>query len=350
MILHSRNLARIIWIHAPERTDNEDQAKDDLLAKLYISLFLLFLLNTNIFSNYLNSTAMNLILAFAQSVKHRLRHEIEFDYADLKPLINNLNTFAKTAQCTDTPAATHNKYFRKVKTWGQYLGVPFCKSNPAKAVKTALKQGKHHGNLPFEIMVYLAAYIEHIIVGTKTLKHPCWQTQVSASQLAMMDAYGGCERVLKTPLPLAYSIAISQITWIYVLFLPFQLYPRLGWVTVPGTVVAAYIILGLAAIGREIENPFGRDVNDLGLGRYCSGLQRDLNVLTSQAPPKSEEWMMSDKNMPLWPYTKGGWGYWKGKSIDEIRYALAHKVDDQSARLATKPDSSERTDEQPGVA
>lgn len=292
---------------------------------------------------------MNLILAFAQSVKHRLRHEIEYDYADLKPLIDNLSTFAKTAQGADIPAATHNKYFKKAKTWGQYLGIPFCKSNPRKAIKNAVDQGKHHGNLPFEVMVYLSAYIEHIIVGTKTLTHPCWQTQVSASQLAMMDAYGGCERVLKTPLPLAYSIAISQITWIYVLFLPFQLYPKLEWVTIPGTVVAAYIILGLAAIGREIENPFGRDVNDLGLGRYCAGLQRDLNVLTSLAPPKREEWMMVDNNMPLWPYSTSGWNVWRNKTTSEIRAALANKVEHQSAVLANKPDSSARTEGEKGT-
>ena len=55
--------------------------------------------------------------------------------------------------------------------------------------------------------------------------------------------------------------------------LPFQLYSKLSWVAIPGTVVAAYIILGLAAIGREIEDPFGSDVNDLDLDKYCQSLQ-----------------------------------------------------------------------------
>ena len=45
----------------------------------------------------------------------------------------------------------------------------------------------------------------------------------------------GTERVLNTPLPLAYTILISQITWVYVLVLPFQLYPELGWITIPGS-------------------------------------------------------------------------------------------------------------------
>ena len=77
---------------------------------------------------------------------------------------------------------------------------------------------------------------------------------------ALTDIMTGMERVVNTPLPVAYSIAISQITWAYVLALPFQLYGVLGWITIPGTIVAGYIILGLACIGRELEDPFGHDV------------------------------------------------------------------------------------------
>lgn len=53
---------------------------------------------------------------------------------------------------------------------------------------------------------------------------------------AMNDALSGTERVLNTPLPLAYRIAISQITWVYVLVLPFQLFGELRWITIPGTI------------------------------------------------------------------------------------------------------------------
>lgn len=148
--------------------------------------------------------------------------------------------------------------------------------------------------------------------------------------------------MLKTPLPLAYSIAISQITWLYVLFLPFQLYAKLGWFTVPGTVVAAYIILGLAAIGREIENPFGMDVNDLSLSRYCTMLELDLNMLVSRPPPKLAEWMMAGENRPLGHYSTGGWDSWKSRSVDDIRRALALKVDHQLDLLEVSRDSSER--------
>ena len=45
----------------------------------------------------------------------------------------------------------------------------------------------------------------------------------------------GTERVLDTPLPAAYSIAVAQISWIYVMLLPFQLYKFLHWTTIPAS-------------------------------------------------------------------------------------------------------------------
>lgn len=54
------------------------------------------------------------------------------------------------------------------------------------------------------------------------------------------EALTGMERVLDTPLPTAYSIAIAQISWIYILVLPFQLYPVLAWITIPASIGKCY--------------------------------------------------------------------------------------------------------------
>lgn len=62
------------------------------------------------------------------------------------------------------------------------------------------------------------------------------QLILAVSGLATLNEVAtGTERVLDTPLPIAYTIAISQIAWIYVLVLPFQLYTTLQWVTIPGS-------------------------------------------------------------------------------------------------------------------
>lgn len=78
------------------------------------------------------------------------------------------------------------------------------------------------------------------------LLNTCANIEPDNNIASLNDVLTGTERVLTTPLPIAYTIAISQITWVYVFLLPFQLLsvPNMGWVTIPAAVAAAYIILG----------------------------------------------------------------------------------------------------------
>lgn len=101
--------------------------------------------------------------------------------------------------------------------------------------------------------------------------------------------------------------------------LPFQLWHALGWITIPGTIVGAYIILGIAAIGREIENPFGRDENDLPLDKFCQGLQDEINVIAARAPPKLEDFVMTEDNTVMF---ESSYTSLVVKSTEDIRAGL----------------------------
>ncbi|KAL2219891.1 Bestrophin, RFP-TM, chloride channel-domain-containing protein [Thermoascus aurantiacus ATCC 26904] len=292
----SRNLARTIWVSISEREGEE--GKEDLLAKL---------------------TAMNLILAFAVALKHKLRFEPDIAYDDLVGLVGYLDTFAKEAH---DPDAVHPPRKSTWKAVGEHLGLPFAASNPRKLIKRAKKP---LGNLPLEILNYLTAYID-LCVANGTLKSTLHQGQVIGALASLNEVLTGTERVLHTPLPVAYTIAISQIAWVYVLVLPFQLFNSLGWITIPGSIVAAYIILGLAAIGDEIENPFGHDVNDLPLDKYCKQLASELEVITASPPPDAREFITRSDNLVLYPLSLRGYSEWKARSVEEIRAALRSKV------------------------
>ena len=241
-------------------------------------------------------------------MKHKLRFEPEYDYRDIKSLIENLDTFAKSAH---DPTAPPSKKKPAIKTWAAYLGLPGAEENPMKAHK---KSNKPHGHLPLEILAYLGAYLESVIQN-ETFKTSCMQTVAINSLNIMGETLTGCERVLMTPLPAAYNIAISQITWLYILILPFQLYSTLDWIAIPGTIVAAYIILGIAAIGREIENPFGRDVNDLDLDRYCNSLAMEVEILTSKPPPTLADFVSRDDNKVMWPLSQHGYKSWEHRDM-----------------------------------
>ncbi len=165
---------------------------------------------------------------------------------------------------------------------------------------------------------------------------------------ALTDTQSSAERVLTTPLPVGYNILISQIVLLYIYLLPFQLYSTLGWITIPGTVAAAYIIIGLAAIGNELENPFGNDVNDLPLDHYCEELQRELDTLTSVPAPKFGEVLkgagMGGENQVLWPLSCSGFEMWSKRSEGDIRSALRAKVVVSSGKGSTGSQASGSSD------
>ncbi|MFO0662009.1 MAG: bestrophin family protein [Polyangiaceae bacterium] len=95
--------------------------------------------------------------------------------------------------------------------------------------------------------------------------HPLHAPMLDASLSAAIDIQGGCERIKNTPLPFSYIVLIHRIVAFYCLFLPLGLVDTLHWYTPIAVLMVSYALFGLDAIGDEIENPFGTDVNDLPL-------------------------------------------------------------------------------------
>jgi hypothetical protein len=145
------------------------------------------------------------------------------------PYIRHLSTFAKTAYLADGPL--HEKQWSRLRRTAVDLGIPGARQDPHICDH---RGPKYHGNLPLEILTYLSAYVD-VVVAQGALPSPAYQIQLMNALSAFLDCLTGMERVLATPLPLAYRIAISQITWLYILSLPFQLVAFLGWVTIPAT-------------------------------------------------------------------------------------------------------------------
>jgi hypothetical protein len=97
-------------------------------------------------------------------------------------------------------------------------------------------------------------------------------------------------------------------------------------VTIPGAIFAAYIIIGLMLIGREIEDPFGNDVNDLPLDLYCQQLANEIDVIASQQKPNVSEFIKHENNKVLFPIHHSGYHVWHKRSELRIRDELRMKV------------------------
>jgi putative membrane protein len=77
------------------------------------------------------------------------------------------------------------------------------------------------------------------------------------------EILGACERIKNTPIPYSYSMYIKQFIFIYLITLPMAFITILGYVTIPVVILVTFVLLSVELIAEEIEDPFGRDVNDL---------------------------------------------------------------------------------------
>jgi len=100
----------------------------------------------------------------------------------------------------------------------------------------------------------------------------------------IIDVLGGCERILRTPIPLAYAIHLKHLLLLYCLLLPFEMVKDFGWGLGLVIGIISFTLFGVEAIGLEIENPFGRDPNDLPLDTICQTIKRNINDLISLSP------------------------------------------------------------------
>jgi ion channel-forming bestrophin family protein len=103
---------------------------------------------------------------------------------------------------------------------------------------------------------------------------------------------GGCERIKTTPLPFSYALLLHRTAYAFCLLLPFALAPSLDWWTLLPAFLVSYAFFGLDALGDELSDPFGKDVNDLPLDSMVRLIERELLHAAGHAdlpPPLAAE-------------------------------------------------------------
>lgn len=107
---------------------------------------------------------------------------------------------------------------------------------------------------------------------------------------ALIDDIGGCERIVKTPLPLAYRVEIRRILILFIGASPFALVDRVAWMTPVVTALIALPLLALDKIGTELQDPFSREsLNHLPLDDICATIEGDLLNLLEPPTPRTDE-------------------------------------------------------------
>lgn len=162
------------------------------------------------------------------------------------------------------------------------------RSEPVNAELEALMSSSQYLKLktmnhpPLEIAYWISEYLQQ--QANRQTLNPYHLPTLLELLNNLTDNLGGCERILKTPIPLAYAIHLKQLLLLYCLLLPFQLVEEVGWGTGPIVALISFTLFGIEAIGIEIENPFGYDANDLPLDAICTTMQRNIEDLISLTP------------------------------------------------------------------
>jgi putative membrane protein len=96
---------------------------------------------------------------------------------------------------------------------------------------------------------------------------------------ALVDNWGGCERIMRTPVPFAYAQHIKAFLTLFCLTAPWAMVESMKWYTPVAAGVLAYGMFGIDEIGIEIEDPFGTDPNDLPIDAMGKRIEADSQLI-----------------------------------------------------------------------
>jgi len=137
-------------------------------------------------------------------------------------------------------------------------------------------------NCPLEIILWLGDYLQRQLRCDRL--DSVRLVALTGMLSSIVEGLTSCERIARTPIPIAYAIYLKRLILIYCVGLPFHLVEDLGWLTGISVVIVSFILFGVDQIGDEIENPFGYDANDLPLDTICDTVKTSVDQVIDFMP------------------------------------------------------------------
>jgi putative membrane protein len=106
--------------------------------------------------------------------------------------------------------------------------------------------------------------------------------QVDQERTELNNHVGACERILKTPIPFVIAVKVRRFILIFLLFVPFVLINRVGWLTPLIMFLIAYPLCSLDQIGIELQNPFSKkSLSHLPLDHITQMIEGEMLALNA---------------------------------------------------------------------
>lgn len=153
-------------------------------------------------------------------------------------------------------------------------GVQFTELEGDEAFIEMLKQYKHRPNKIASMMYERInnLYKEGKITGDQLIN-------LDKELKDFIDLMGASERIKNTPIPYSYMMYVKKFIVLYIATLPFGFVTASGYFTVPIVLIITFILMSVELIAEEIEDPFGRDLNDLPMDEIAKRIRENIKEI-----------------------------------------------------------------------
>ncbi|PXF41790.1 hypothetical protein BWQ96_08484 [Gracilariopsis chorda] len=97
-----------------------------------------------------------------------------------------------------------------------------------------------------------------------------------------------------------FLILLNTFLGLWFLILPFAIAEHSGWFTILWIPIIAYGVLGMYSIAKELQFPFGTDLNDLDLDTMADEIVADLLFVQKHLTRNSEKFVRASSIEPFW--------------------------------------------------
>lgn len=197
-------------------------------------------------------------------------------------LVNNSRNLALKLDAMLEAGSEDRAFFRKMIP----LYAVVLKNHLQSEITRFMLDEKEHPELAsLDIQKHIPNQVAGLMIKRINLMYR--QGKISGDELIVLngeiisftDICGGCERIRNTPIPYSYSAFIKKFIFIYVMTLPFGYVFSLGYWVAPIVTFVFYVLASLELIAEEIEEPFGKDANDLPLEKMGANIARNINEI-----------------------------------------------------------------------
>lgn len=232
-----------------------------------------------------NITTMHSLLGFAISMLLVFRTNTAYDrwWEGRKlwgALVNNSRNLAvKLNSILSRDDEKNRSFFKKIIP---LFASELCIHLQNEKTRLALDSNPHPEIVGFDSSKHIPNQIVGLMMNKVHLLHR--DKDISDYQLlflnnelqSFLDICGACERIKNTPIPYSYSAFIKKFIFFYVITLPLGFALSLGYLTIPVVIFIFYVLASLEIIAEEIEDPFGKDDNDLPMQKIATNIGKNV--------------------------------------------------------------------------